>query len=75
MAMHTCVAVRAAKIMEELDVDGVGEWLFSMGFASTMQAACPSPDCLREVINKHFGTRVKVYSAIKSFGQLEQCWL
>ena len=30
-------------------------------------AACPSPDCLREVINKPFGTRVQVYSAIKSF--------
>ena len=46
-----------------------------MDGTATMQAACPSPDCLREVINKHFGTRVKVYSAVKSFGQLEQCWL
>ena len=31
--MHSCVAVRAAKIMEELDVNGVGEWLFSMDFS------------------------------------------
>ena len=39
MAMHTCVAVRAAKIMVELDVDGVGEWLFSMGFSAQVAKA------------------------------------
>lgn len=28
---------------------------------------CPGPDCLKEVIDKPYGTRVKVYTAIKSF--------
>jgi len=88
--------------MEELDVDGVGEWLIERGFSSqiakafsgnlctlffswganlicnvdqemdgeaVMQAfaVCPGPDCLKEVISKPFGTRVKVYTAIKTF--------
>ena len=28
------MAVRAAKIMEELDVDVVGEWLYCMSFSA-----------------------------------------
>ena len=40
-----------------------------MDSIAIMQAfpACPGPDCLREVINKPYGTRVKLCSAIKSF--------
>jgi hypothetical protein len=30
-------------------------------------ATCPGPDCLKEVIDKPYGTRVKVYTAIKTF--------
>ncbi len=86
--------------MEELDVNGVGEWLIEKGFSSQVAkafagklalfltvgssvrglvdqemdgeailqafAACPGPDCLKEVISKPFGTRVKVYTAIRS---------
>lgn len=34
-------------------------------------ATCPGPDCLKEVIDKPYGTRVKVYTAIKSFLEKE----
>ena len=37
--MHTCVAVGAAKTMEELDGDGVGEWQFSMSFSAQVAKA------------------------------------
>lgn len=30
-------------------------------------ATCPGPDCLKEVIDRPYGTRVKVYTAIKAF--------
>ena len=30
-------------------------------------ATCPGPDCLKEVIDKPYGSRVKVYTAIKTY--------
>ena len=57
LVVHSGCFSRSCSIDQEMDGTAIMQAF----------AACPVPDCLREVINKHFGTRVKLYSAIKSF--------